>query len=57
MEEIAEKLESDDVELEPAIELYEKGVKLIKEAQNRLAEAEQRINMLTLEDDDDEEES
>lgn len=46
LEQIAEKLEGGEVELEDALELFAEGVQLAKEGQARLDAAEQRIEQL-----------
>ena len=47
---IAERLESDEVELENLIEAYEKGMGLIRTAQDQLASAELKIKKIALDE-------
>jgi exodeoxyribonuclease VII small subunit len=47
LEEIVEKMESGDLPLEDLIVRYEEGMKLVKICQERLASAEQRIEIIT----------
>ena len=46
LEEIARKLESGNLNLDEAIESFEKGIKLSKECTEILDKAEKRINIL-----------
>ena len=46
LEEIARKLESGNLNLDEAIESFEKGIKLSKECTKKLDEAEKKINIL-----------
>jgi exodeoxyribonuclease VII small subunit len=47
LEEIVEKMESGDLALEDLIVRYEEGMQLVKVCQDRLAAAEERIEMIT----------
>jgi exodeoxyribonuclease VII small subunit len=47
LEEIVEQMESGDLPLEDLIVRYEEGMKLVKVCQERLASAEQRIEIIT----------
>ncbi|MGH8095328.1 MAG: exodeoxyribonuclease VII small subunit [Chthoniobacterales bacterium] len=47
LEEIVERMESGDLPLEDLIVRYEEGMKLVKVCQERLASAEQRIEIIT----------
>ena len=47
LEEIVEQMESGDLSLENLILRYEEGMKLVKVCQERLAAAEQRIEIIT----------
>ena len=47
LEEIVEQMESGDLPLEDLIVRYEEGMKLVKVCQERLASAEQRIEVIT----------
>ena len=46
LEKIVAQLEVGDLPLESSLELFEKGIKLSRECRERLAKAEQRIEML-----------
>ncbi|MBQ3295103.1 MAG: exodeoxyribonuclease VII small subunit [Erysipelotrichaceae bacterium] len=46
LQEIVEKLEKGDVELDESINLYEEGLKLSKELKKQLGDFESRINEL-----------
>ena len=43
LEEIVRSLESDDTDLDRALVLFEEGVTRLRDARNRLAEAEARV--------------
>ena len=45
--ELVNALENPDIEIEEAMALYESGMKLAQAAQQALAEAEQRIEIIT----------
>ena len=47
LEEIVEKLEKDDVELDESIALYEEGLKLSKVLKKQLQDFEEKINELS----------
>ena len=47
LERIVRELERGDLPLEKSIELFEQGVKLSRTCQERLSEAERRIEVLT----------
>jgi len=47
LEEVVEQLENSDVSLEVSLQAFEKGVALTKAAQKLLAEAEQKVQLLT----------
>ena len=47
LEEIVERMESGELPLEDLIARYEEGMKLVKVCQERLASAEQRIEIIT----------
>jgi exodeoxyribonuclease VII small subunit len=47
LEQIVEQMESGDLPLEELIVRYEEGMKLVKVCQERLAAAEQRIEIIT----------
>jgi len=46
LEALVEKLEAGDLSLEESLQAFEQGVKLTRECQSRLAEAEQRVQIL-----------
>jgi len=46
LERIVKELESGDLPLERALELFEKGVRLARRCQEQLAEVEQRVEIL-----------
>ena len=46
LERIVEELEAGDLPLEHSLELFEQGVKLSRECQKRLDEAERRVEIL-----------
>ena len=48
LEEIAAKLEKDNVSLEEALKLYEEGVRLVRVCNERLEDAERRIRILKM---------
>ncbi len=47
LSEVLKELESDDVPLDKAIELYEEGMKLSRQCSKKLEEAELRIEQVT----------
>ena len=47
LERIVRELEQGELTLEKSLELFERGVKLSRECQERLSQAERRIEMLT----------
>lgn len=48
LKEIAGKLESGSLELDEALSLYEKGMKLVKECEKQLADAETSVKIIGL---------
>lgn len=46
LEEIVAKLERGDLALEESLELFEQGIRLSRECQERLSQAERRIEVL-----------
>src|ERR1700730_18969273 len=46
LEEIVKKLERGDLALEKSLELFEQGIRLSRECQDRLSQAERRIEVL-----------
>lgn len=52
LEEIAERLEAGDLELEAALAAFEEGVLLTRRCAEQLRDAERRIEVLTQEGDD-----
>jgi exodeoxyribonuclease VII small subunit len=51
LEQIVEQLEAGDLPLEQSLELFEQGVKLSRECQKRLDEAERKVEILLKGDD------
>ena len=47
LQKISERLESDEISLDEAIALFEKGVKLSKDCSDKLKAAKQKIDVLT----------
>lgn len=47
LEEIVKKMEQGDLELDESLKLFEEGVKLTKECQAHLSQAEQKVKILT----------
>ena len=50
LEEIINKMESGDLSLEDSLKYFEKGVKLHRQCHSALTDAEQRVNILSEED-------
>ena len=48
---LVEKMESGDLSLEESLKLFEEGIKLSKDCQNALSEAEKKVQALLLEED------
>lgn len=46
LESIVARLESGQLELEDSLEMYERGVGLLRELQGRLSEAQQKVTVL-----------
>ena len=46
LEEIVQQLEGGDLPLEKSLELFEQGIKLSRQCQERLSQAERRIEVL-----------
>lgn len=46
LEEIVQKMEGGDLALEDSLKMFEEGVKLTRECQSRLTEAEQKVKLL-----------
>jgi exodeoxyribonuclease VII small subunit len=46
LEQIVQQLESGDLPLEKSLELFEQGIRLSRECQERLSQAERRIEVL-----------
>jgi len=51
LERIVEELEAGDLPLEHSLELFEQGVKLSRECQKRLDEAERKVEILLKDSD------
>ena len=49
LESIVNKMESDDLNVEDSLKSYEKGISLIKNAQNKLNKIEQKVEILSKE--------
>jgi exodeoxyribonuclease VII small subunit len=52
LEQIVEQLEAGDLPLEQSLDLFEQGVRLSRECQRRLDEAEQKVEILLKGDDE-----
>ncbi|HIE77440.1 MAG TPA: exodeoxyribonuclease VII small subunit [Candidatus Thioglobus sp.] len=50
LENIVKKMESGELELEESLKLFEHGVELTRKCQSALSSAEQRISILTSDD-------
>jgi len=46
LEEIVEKMESGDLKLEDSLKLFEEGMKLTKDCNQRLSEIEKKVKLL-----------
>ena len=51
IEQIVEQLEAGDLPLEQSLELFEQGVRLSRDCQKRLDEAERRVEILLKDED------
>ena len=51
LEKIVQKMDSGDISLEKSLDFFEKGMKLIKEAKEKLDQAEARVKTLIDESD------
>ena len=49
LESIVNKMESDDLNVEDSLKSYEKGISLIKNAQNKLNKIEHKVEILSKE--------
>ena len=47
---LVEKMESGDLSLEDSLKIFEEGIKLSKDCQNALSEAEKKVQALLLEE-------
>lgn len=47
LESIVNKMEGDDLNIEESLKSYEKGIKLIKNAQDKLKKIEQKVKLLS----------
>ena len=52
LEEIVEKMESGDLQLDDSLKLFEEGVKLSRDCNQELDKAEQKVKLLLKVDDD-----
>ena len=50
LESIVNKMESDNLNIEESLKSYEKGITLIKDAQNKLKKIEQKVEVLSKDD-------
>ena len=48
---LVEKMESGDLSLEESLKIFEEGIKLSKDCQNALSDAEKKVQALLLEED------
>tara|TARA_A100001011_G_scaffold51672_1_gene49747 strand:+ start:155 stop:391 length:237 start_codon:yes stop_codon:yes gene_type:complete len=48
---LVEKMESGDLSLEESLKIFEEGIKLSKDCQNALSDAEKKVRALLLEED------
>ena len=48
---LVEKMESGDLSLEESLKIFEQGIKLSKDCQNALTDAEKKVQALLLEED------
>ena len=48
---LVEKMESGDLSLEDSLKIFEEGIKLSKDCQNALSDAEKKVQALLLEED------
>ena len=53
LQEIVEKLEKNDIDLDESIRLYEEGLKLSKQLKDQLGEFENKIASLNKEEEDE----
>ena len=47
LEQLVEKMEQGNLDLESSMKLFEQGVSLVKQCQTTLAQAEQKVQILT----------
>tara|TARA_B100000035_G_scaffold258526_1_gene228873 strand:+ start:700 stop:921 length:222 start_codon:yes stop_codon:yes gene_type:complete len=47
LDSIVSKMEEDDLNIEESLKSYEKGIKLIKSAQDKLKKIEQKVELLS----------
>ncbi len=52
LEVITKKLENEEIPLDEALSLFEEGIKLVKELQQKLSEAERRVEILIKESEE-----
>ena len=57
LEKITEKLENDKLSLDESVKLFEEGMKISKECNSKLEDAEKRITVLLKENDEIKEEN
>ena len=51
LSELVEQMESGDLSLEESLKIFEEGIKLSKDCQNALSDAEKKVQALLLEED------
>jgi exodeoxyribonuclease VII small subunit len=51
LEEIVEKMENGDAELDKSLELYEEGIRLVKICSSKLEEAKKKVQILAKDGD------
>lgn len=52
LEAIVTKMDSGDIGLEESLSLFEQGINTVRKAQRQLDEAEQKLQLLLMQDDD-----
>jgi exodeoxyribonuclease VII small subunit len=53
LEQTVEQLEEGELDLEASLQAFEKGIKLTRDCQNALQQAEQKVNMLVQKNGED----
>lgn len=57
LEEIVETLEEGNIDIENSLELYEEGIKLIRQCSSKLKKIENKITLLNESDNEDEDDA